>query len=205
VKEHDNLISSDRIVAARHREPSASVQTHPETSREPGNGFSPVRPQGKYLQRNNYQITGSLTGFTHTTRSPASPQPHNIPHFSDIHGKTRMHMKNNPEKTGAIQEEQERRTMGTGNPEINKTVTTIEPVTTVIDEGQFLRILTELPGIEEKKIRIDLENNSTSVTIVAVNTVKQFKKVITIPCEVRFSKKRFSDGVLELTLEKNKR
>jgi HSP20 family molecular chaperone IbpA len=93
--------------------------------------------------------------------------------------------------------------MGTGNAKINKTLKIIEPVTTVIDEGKFLRILTELPGIEEQKIKIDLENSSTSVTIVAVNTVKQFKKVITIPCEVRFSKKRFSDGVLELTLEKN--
>jgi HSP20 family molecular chaperone IbpA len=94
--------------------------------------------------------------------------------------------------------------MGTGNPEINKTMKTIEPVTKVIDEGQFLRIITELPGIEEQKIKIDLENHSTSVTIVAVNTVKQFKKVITIPCEVRFSKKKFSDGVLEITLEKNR-
>jgi len=94
--------------------------------------------------------------------------------------------------------------METENPEINKPMKTIEPVTTVIDEGRFLRILTELPGIEEKKIKIELENNSTSITIVAVNTVKQFKKVITIPCEVRFSKKKFSDGVLELTLEKNK-
>jgi HSP20 family molecular chaperone IbpA len=29
--------------------------------------------------------------------------------------------------------------------------------------------------------------------------------VITIPRQVRFSKKRFSDGVLEITLEKNGR
>ena len=94
--------------------------------------------------------------------------------------------------------------MGTGNKNINKTLNIIEPKTTVIDEGKFLRILTELPGIEEQKIKINLENYSTSVTILAVNTVKQFKKVITIPCEVRFSKKKFSDGVLELTLEKNK-
>ncbi len=79
----------------------------------------------------------------------------------------------------------------------------IEPATTLIDEGTTFRIITELPGIAEEKIRIDLENQSTLVTIVAVNTVKQYKKVITIPCEVRFSKKRFSDGVLELTLEKN--
>ena len=85
---------------------------------------------------------------------------------------------------------------------MSKTLKIIEPVTTVIDEGKFLRIRTELPGIVEEKIKIDLENHATSVTILAVNTVKQFKSVITIPCEVRFSKKRFIDGVLEITLEK---
>ena len=92
--------------------------------------------------------------------------------------------------------------MRAGNSKINKKPKIIEPVTTVIDEGKFFRILAELPGIAEEKIKIDLENHSTSVTIVAVNTTKQFKRVITIPCEVRFCKKRFSDGVLELTLEK---
>ncbi|MFA5268850.1 MAG: hypothetical protein WC379_12840 [Methanoregula sp.] len=92
--------------------------------------------------------------------------------------------------------------MRSGNPKHHKTQKTIEPVTTVIDEGKFLRIISELPDIAEEKIKIDLENHSTSVTIVANNTVSQFKRVITIPCEVRFSKKRFSDGVLELTLEK---
>ena len=92
--------------------------------------------------------------------------------------------------------------MGKGNEKITKTLKIIEPVTKVIDEGRFLRILTELPGIAEEKIKIDLENQSTSVTIVAVNTVKEFKRVITIPCEVRFMKKRFLDGILEITLEK---
>jgi len=95
--------------------------------------------------------------------------------------------------------------MGPGNVKKTKTLKTIEPVITVFDEGKFLRIIAELPGIAEEKIKIDLENHSTSVTIVAVNTVSQFKRVITIPCEVRFSKKRFSDGVLELTLEKTNR
>ena len=79
---------------------------------------------------------------------------------------------------------------------------TVEPVTTLLDDGKFLRILTELPGIAEERIRIDLENSSTQVTIVAADTVMQYKKVITIPCDVKFSKKRFSEGVLELTLEK---
>jgi HSP20 family molecular chaperone IbpA len=117
-----------------------------------------------------------------------------------------MRHKEKPQGENQRDQKKERSTvlMDTGNETINKTLKIIEPKTTVIDEGKFLRILTELPGIEEQKIKINLENYSTSVTILAVNTVKQFKKVITIPCEVRFSKKRFSDGVLELTLEKNK-
>ena len=93
--------------------------------------------------------------------------------------------------------------MRTGNSKNTRPIKTIEPSTTLFDEGKFLRILTELPGIAEEKIKIDLENTTTSITIVASDTSIQYKKVITIPCEVRFSKKRFSDGVLELTLEKN--
>jgi HSP20 family molecular chaperone IbpA len=85
----------------------------------------------------------------------------------------------------------------------SRSMKTIEPPVTILDEGKFLRILTELPGVAEEKIKIDLENTSTSVTIVATDTVIQYKKVITIPCEVKFTKKRFSDGVLELILEKN--
>jgi len=93
--------------------------------------------------------------------------------------------------------------MRTGNSKKNRPPITIEPATTLFDDGKFLRILTELPDIAEEKIKIDLENSSTSVTIMATDTNKQYKKSITVPCEVRFSKKRFSDGVLELTLEKN--
>jgi HSP20 family molecular chaperone IbpA len=92
--------------------------------------------------------------------------------------------------------------MRTGDAKNTRPLTSIEPVTTLIDEGTFFRLLTELPGITEKKIRIDPVNHSTSVTIVAYDTEKQYKKVIIIPYEVSFSKKRFSDGVLELTLEK---
>ncbi|MDD4483574.1 MAG: hypothetical protein PHD55_04300 [Methanoregula sp.] len=81
-------------------------------------------------------------------------------------------------------------------------VPVLEPATILHDEGKFLKILTELPGIAEEKIKIDLENHSTSVTILASDTGVHYKKVITVPYEVRFIKKRFSDGVLELTLEK---
>jgi HSP20 family molecular chaperone IbpA len=79
-------------------------------------------------------------------------------------------------------------------------VKTIEPATTLTEENKTLRIRTELPGIAEEKIRIDLDKNS--VIIRASDSVKQYKKVITMPFEIKFSKKRFSDGVLELILEK---
>ena len=78
---------------------------------------------------------------------------------------------------------------------------TVEPATTLLDEGKFLQILTELPGVHEEMIRIDVEK--TTVTIAASDAGKQVKKMITLPCEVSFCMKRFSEGVLTLTLEKN--
>jgi HSP20 family molecular chaperone IbpA len=88
------------------------------------------------------------------------------------------------------------------NSESIKQAWTTEPVTKLIDEGTLIRILTELPGIDEEKIRIDLENNSTLVTIMASDSTIHYKKIITIPINVRFCKKRFSDGVLEIILER---
>ena len=96
--------------------------------------------------------------------------------------------------------ETEDRNMREENSKKNCMMKTLEPATTLIDEEKFIRILIELPGIAEEKIRIDLDKNS--VIIRASDTVKQFKKTIRIPIDARFSKKRFSDGVLELILEK---
>lgn len=84
----------------------------------------------------------------------------------------------------------------------NMPIETAEPLTTVLDEGEFLRIHIKMPDITEEKIKIDLENQSASITIFASDKEIQYKKVIPIPCNVRFSKKRFSDGTLELILEK---
>jgi HSP20 family molecular chaperone IbpA len=92
--------------------------------------------------------------------------------------------------------------MQTGNSKTTGPVKISEPATTLLDEGKYLRIITELPGIAEERIKIDLENSPAAVIIVASDAVKNFKKVIVLPCGVRFSRKRFSDGVLELILEK---
>jgi HSP20 family molecular chaperone IbpA len=86
------------------------------------------------------------------------------------------------------------------NPDNTGPQGTIEPLTTLIDEGKFLRILTELPGVNEETIRFDIEK--TTVTIAASDAGKEVKKTIVLPCEGSFCMKQFSEGVLKLTLEK---
>lgn len=90
--------------------------------------------------------------------------------------------------------------MKTGNSKDTDQQEILEPVTSFSDEGKFIHIITELPGIAEEKIRIDLEK--TTITIVASDNCTRYKKVIIFPVEVLFSKKRFSEGELHLTVEK---
>ena len=78
----------------------------------------------------------------------------------------------------------------------------IEPVTTLRDEGNLIHIVTKLPGIAEEKIRIDIDLEKTTITIVAADTTKMYKKIITLPGNVVFSNKRYSDGELHLIVEK---
>ncbi len=84
----------------------------------------------------------------------------------------------------------------TAKPEI------IEPVTSLSNEGKFIHIVSKLPGIAEEKIKIDIDLEKTTITIVAADSTKMYKKIISLPGDVIFYKKRFSDGELHLTVEK---
>jgi HSP20 family molecular chaperone IbpA len=91
---------------------------------------------------------------------------------------------------------QKEHTKNTKQPDI------IEPVTILRDEGKLIHIVTKLPGIAEEKIRIDIDVEKTTITIVAADTSIMYKKVITRPGNVVFSNKRYSDGELHLIVEK---
>ena len=99
-------------------------------------------------------------------------------------------------------EKKGRNTMQKENPKNTKKPEVIDPDTTLHDEGKFIHIVTKLPGIAEEKIRIDIDVEKTTITIVAADTGKMYKKVITLPGNVVFSNKHFSDGELHLTVEK---
>ncbi len=78
----------------------------------------------------------------------------------------------------------------------------VEPVTSLRQDGKFIHIVSKLPGIAEEKIKIDIDLEKTTITIVAADTNIVYKKIISLPGDVIFSKKRFSDGELHLTVEK---
>ncbi|MDD1695931.1 MAG: Hsp20/alpha crystallin family protein [Methanoregula sp.] len=76
----------------------------------------------------------------------------------------------------------------------------IEPVSTMHDDGTCFHITVELPGVPEEKIRIDLEKST--VAIHASYDSVMFRKMVRLPYDVRLSRKKFSNGTLELILEK---
>lgn len=78
--------------------------------------------------------------------------------------------------------------------------TTIEPVTDLFDEGNYIRIIAEMPGMSEEKIRTVIENNT--LTISASEKGREYRKKILLPGPVMQGKKRYQNGILELTLEK---
>ena len=76
----------------------------------------------------------------------------------------------------------------------------IEPVVDLFDEGTTIRVIAEMPGIDEEKIALDLQGST--LLISASDKRRTFQKEVSLPCEARLEKQRFQNGVLELTLEK---
>ena len=78
----------------------------------------------------------------------------------------------------------------------------IEPVVDLFDEGDTIRVIAEMPGIDEEKIVLDLRGST--LLISASDKRRTFQKEVLLPCEARLEKQRFQNGVLELTLEKTR-
>ncbi len=76
----------------------------------------------------------------------------------------------------------------------------IEPVVDLFDEGNTIRVIADMPGIDEEKIALDLQGST--LVISASDKRRSFQKEVLLPCEARLEKQRFQNGILELTLEK---
>lgn len=78
--------------------------------------------------------------------------------------------------------------------------TAFDPPVQVTDNGRQVLVSIGLPGVTEEQIRIDLEKTTFTVSVSDDGTT--VKKAIRIPQGVRIFKKKLSDGVLEICLEK---
>jgi HSP20 family molecular chaperone IbpA len=82
----------------------------------------------------------------------------------------------------------------------SKTGTEFDPPIRKSEEGRYVHVKIDLPGITEEKIRIDLERKTGTLSISEDG--KTFRTEFEVPQGSRFFKKKFSDGVLEIVLEK---
>ena len=77
----------------------------------------------------------------------------------------------------------------------------IEPLVDVLDEGDKIRVIAEMPGVEKDKISLKAVDRKL---IIKASNHKKYYKEVELPDEVDIQKARASyrNGVLEVVLEK---
>ena len=79
-----------------------------------------------------------------------------------------------------------------------------EPIVDVFDEKDYIRLIAELPGVSEDKIKIEVTGDILNFT--ASDTDKKYAKEVLLPSKVnpQSLKTTYKNGMLEITLEKER-
>ena len=77
-----------------------------------------------------------------------------------------------------------------------------EPLVDVIDEGNKVRIIAEIPGVEKDKIKLRVQGKK--LIIKASNEKRKYYKEVDLPAEVNIkeAKATYRNGVLEVEIPK---
>jgi HSP20 family protein len=77
-----------------------------------------------------------------------------------------------------------------------------QPPIDVFEEENYLVVLTELPGIDEKDVKVKADENS--VTITAENTEKKYFKMVRLPTRINkdTTDLTYRNNILQLRLKK---
>ncbi|MDI6810929.1 MAG: Hsp20/alpha crystallin family protein [archaeon] len=77
-----------------------------------------------------------------------------------------------------------------------------EPLVDVFDEKDVVRVIAELPGVDEGDIKTELEGNILKIR--AERGDRKYEKDIELPAAVKGEmKSRYKNGILEIELEKS--
>ncbi len=90
--------------------------------------------------------------------------------------------------------------MGTTKKKRKDERTIIVPPTGISENGRSICIISQLHGIPEEDIRIDLDK--AQLIISAMIRTETIMRKITVPTGSRISKKKFRNGILEIILER---
>ena len=80
-----------------------------------------------------------------------------------------------------------------------------EPLVDVIEDGDAVKVLAELPGVEKRDIRLKATDHS--LTINVDNPTRKYYKELEFPVEVdeKSAKSTYTNGVLEIVFRKRHR
>ena len=86
----------------------------------------------------------------------------------------------------------------------SKIVEEVEPLVDILDEGDKLRVVVEVPGVEKDKIKLRAKGKTL---IIDAENGKKYYKEIQLPEEVdiKTAKAHYRNGVLEVELKKSKK
>jgi HSP20 family protein len=80
-----------------------------------------------------------------------------------------------------------------------------EPMVDVFEDGDFVNVTAELPGVEESKVKLEVENDV--LTIRSDTSARKYYKEVKLPASVKKNpaESKFRNGILEIKLVKAKR
>ncbi len=80
-----------------------------------------------------------------------------------------------------------------------------EPLVDVFEDGDFVNVTAELPGVEESKVKLEVENDV--LTIRSDTSARKYYKEVKLPTSVKKdpAESKFRNGILEIKLVKAKR
>lgn len=80
-----------------------------------------------------------------------------------------------------------------------------EPMVDVFEDGDFVNVMAELPGVEESMVKLEVENDL--LTIRSDTSARKYYKEVKLPTSVKKdpAESKFRNGILEIKLVKAKR